>query len=84
MTTKPPPLRLHVGQGTTRGPLTVSPASARGFAERVESTPVMHTRSAGLGARWQGGGRIRVDDVRWSDRTVHLSAVDLTHSLQEA
>ena len=69
-----------LGRPTVRTPA----ALARAFAERVESTELAHTRSAGLGARWQGGGRIRVDGVRWSDRTVHLSAVDLTHALQEA
>jgi hypothetical protein len=66
-------------------PAVRTPAAlARAFAERVEATQLAHTRSAGLGARWQGGGRVRVDSVRWHDRTAHLSAVDLTHSLQEA
>jgi hypothetical protein len=41
-------------------------------------------QGSGLGARWQGGGRVRVDGVRWRDRTAHLSAFDLSHSLQEA
>ena len=66
-------------------PASRTPAAlARAFTERVESTPLTRTRSAGLGARWQGGGRIRVDGVRWHDRTAHLSAYDLSHSLQEA
>ncbi|GAB3358707.1 ARPP-1 family domain-containing protein [Modestobacter lapidis] len=66
-------------------PAVRTPAAlARAFAERVESTPLARTGSAGLGARWHGGGRIRLDAVRWHDRTAHLSAVDLTHSLQEA
>jgi len=66
-------------------PAVRTPAAlARSFAERVETTPLTRTRSAGLGARWQGGGRVRVDGVRWHDRTAHLSAADLSHSLQEA
>jgi hypothetical protein len=66
-------------------PAVRTPAAlARSFAEQVETTPLTRTRSAGLGARWQGGGRVRVDGVRWSNRTAHLSAVDLSHSLQEA
>jgi hypothetical protein len=59
-------------------------ALARALTERVEKTDLLHTRAAGLGTRWQGGGRVRVDSVRWNDRTAHLSAVDLTHALQEA
>nr|WP_138758534.1 hypothetical protein [Modestobacter altitudinis] len=69
-----------LGRPAVRAPA----ALARAFAERVESTPLTSTRSAGLGAREQGGGRMRVDAVRWHDRTAHLSAYDLTHSLQEA
>jgi len=66
-------------------PAVRTPAAlARAFAERVESAPLAHTRSAGVGTRWQGGDRVRVDSVRWHDRTVHLSAADLTHALQEA
>jgi hypothetical protein len=65
-------------------PVRTPAALARSFAERVEKTSFAHAGRAGLGQRWRGGGRIRVDDVRWPDRTVHLSAVDLTHSLQEA
>jgi len=66
-------------------PAVLTPAAqARAFAERVESTTLASTRGAGLGARWQGGDRVRVDSVRWNDRTVHLTATDLTHSLQEA
>jgi hypothetical protein len=66
-----------------RPPARTPAALARTFAERVEGTELSRTQGAGLGRRWQGGGRIRVDDVRWPDRTVHLSAVDLTHPLQE-
>jgi hypothetical protein len=69
-----------LGRPTVRTP----GALARAFAERVESTDLTHTRSTGVGRRWQGGGRIRVDSVRWAERTAHLSAVDLTHALQEA
>lgn len=54
-------------------------AAARSFAERVEGTRHTAVTAAGLGRRLSGGTRIRVDDVRWHDRTVHLSAV-----LQEA
>lgn len=54
-------------------------AAARSFAERVESTPQTSVTPAGLGRRHSGGTRIRVDDVRWHDRTVHLSVI-----LQEA
>lgn len=54
-------------------------AAARSFAERVERTRHTAVAPAGLGRRLSGGTRIRVDDVRWHDRTVHLSAV-----LQEA
>lgn len=54
-------------------------AAARSFAERVEGTRHTSVTPAGLGHRCSGGTRIRVDDVRWHDRTIHLSAV-----LQEA
>ncbi|NEK87617.1 hypothetical protein GCU60_17910 [Blastococcus saxobsidens] len=50
-------------------------ALARSFAERVEGTRLTTGAPAGLGRRLSGGGRVRVDDVRWHDRTVHLSAV---------
>jgi len=69
-----------LGRPAVRTPATL----ARSFTERVETTSLVNTRSAGLGARWQGGGRIRADSVRWHDRTAHLSAVDLTHAVQEA
>jgi hypothetical protein len=59
-------------------------ALARGFAERVQGTDITAVRGAGAGRRYGGGGRIRVDDVRWRDRTVHLTAIDLTHPVLEA
>ena len=66
-----------------RPPVRTPAAPARSFAEHVEKTPLASAGRAGLGQRWRGGGRLRVDDVRWPDRTVHLSAIDLTHPLQE-
>jgi hypothetical protein len=54
-------------------------ARARSFAEGVEKTRLTLEGPAGLARRFRGGGPVRVDDVRWHDRTVHLSAV-----LQEA
>jgi hypothetical protein len=66
-----------------RPPARTPAALARTFAERIEGTELSRTHGAGVGLRWQGGGRIRMDDVRWPDRTVHLSAVDLTYPLQE-
>jgi len=59
-------------------------ALARGFAERVQSTDLAPVRGAGAGRRFGGGGRVRVDDVRWRDRTAHLTAIDLTHPVLEA
>jgi hypothetical protein len=57
-------------------PAVRTPAAlARSFAERVEGTRLTSGEPAGLGRRLSGGGRVRVDDVRWNDRTVHLSAV---------
>ena len=51
-------------------------ALARSFAERVQGARLSPAGSpAGDGRRFSGGGRVRVDDVRWHDRTVHLSAV---------
>jgi hypothetical protein len=64
-----------LGQSAVRTPA----ALARSFAERIERTRLASDGPAGLGRRFRGGGRVRVDDVRWKDRTVHLSAV-----LQEA
>ena len=64
-----------VGQPAVRTP----GAPARSFAARVEKTRLTVDGPAGLARRFRGGGRVRVDDVRWNDRTVHLSAV-----LQEA
>lgn len=62
------------------GRLSAPPAAlARSFTERVEKTPLQSSVPAGLAHRLSGGGQVRVDDVRWHDRTVHLSAV-----LQEA
>jgi hypothetical protein len=52
-----------------------SGTSARSFARRVEGTRHTAVTPAGLGRRHSGGGHLRVDDVRWHDRTVHLSAV---------
>ncbi|QNG35556.1 hypothetical protein F1C76_02090 [Geodermatophilaceae bacterium NBWT11] len=59
-------------------------ALARAFAERVQGTDLTAVRGAGAGRRYSGGGRVRVDDVRWRDRTVHLNALDLTHPVLEA
>jgi hypothetical protein len=59
-------------------------ALARGFAERVQATDLVPVRGAGAGRRFSGGGRVRVDDVRWRDRTAHLTAIDLTHPVLEA
>ncbi len=59
-------------------------ALARGFAERVQATDLVPVRGAGAGRRFSGGGRVRVDDVRWRDRTAHLTAIDLTHPALEA
>jgi hypothetical protein len=67
-----------------RANLRTLAALARGFAERVEGTRLTLDGPAGLGRRFRGGGRVRVDAVAWHDRTVHLTAVDLTHPLQEA
>ena len=50
-------------------------ALARSFAERVQRARLSGGIPAGLGRRFSGGSRVRVDDVRWHDRTVHLSAV---------
>jgi hypothetical protein len=58
-------VRVHVGQGTTRGALTLFPI----WTDRPSAGP------AGLASRVRGGGRVTVDSVRWSDRTVHLTAV---------
>ncbi|MGY1753816.1 ARPP-1 family domain-containing protein [Blastococcus sp. SYSU D01042] len=54
--------------------IRTSGASARSFAERVEGTRLTPVAPAGLGRRLSAGGRLRVDDVRWRDRTVHLCA----------
>jgi len=67
-----------------RPPIGTSATLARGFAERVEGTRLTLDGPAGLGRRFRGGGRVRLDAVTWHDRTVHLTAVDLTHPLQEA
>ena len=50
-------------------------ARARSFAARVEGTRLTSDGLAGLARRFRGGGPVQVDDVRWNDRTVHLSAV---------
>jgi hypothetical protein len=50
-------------------------ALARSFAERVERTRLAPAGPAGLASRVSGGGRVSVDAVRWSDRTIHLTAV---------
>ncbi|MGY1690355.1 ARPP-1 family domain-containing protein [Geodermatophilus sp. SYSU D01105] len=67
-----------------RPELRTPAALARGFAERVEKTRLTLDGPAGLGRRFRGGGQVRLDAVAWHDRTVHLTAVDLTHPLQEA
>ncbi|MGY1709100.1 ARPP-1 family domain-containing protein [Geodermatophilus sp. SYSU D00758] len=69
-----------VGRPELRTPATL----ARGLAERVERTRLDPDGPAGLGRRLCGGGRVRTDAVSWRERTVHLTAVDLTHPLQEA
>lgn len=66
-----------------RPPLRTPAAAARAFAERVQRAGLAPAGTAGLARRFRGGSRIPVTDVRWQDRTVHLSAVDLTHPLQE-
>lgn len=67
-----------------RPPVRTPAALARAFAERVQRTALPVQGAAGVARSFRGGDRIPVTDVRWNDRTVHLSAVDLTHSLQEA
>ena len=67
-----------------RPPLRTPAAAARAFAERVQRTGLAPAGTAGLARRFRGGSRIPVTDIRWQDRTVHLSAMDLTHPLQEA
>ncbi|MGY1601660.1 ARPP-1 family domain-containing protein [Geodermatophilus sp. SYSU D00815] len=59
-------------------------AAARAFAERLERTRLAPDGPAGLGRRLRSTGRLAVDAVRWDHRTLHLTAVDLTHPLQEA
>jgi len=49
-------------------------ALARSLAERVQGARFSGGIPAELGRRFPGGGRVRVDDVRWHDRTVQLSA----------
>ena len=66
-----------------RPPQRTPAAAARAFAERVQRTDLAPAGTAGIARRFRGGGRIPVTDVRWQDRTVHLSAVDLNHPLQE-
>jgi hypothetical protein len=55
-----------LGQSAVRTPA----ALARSFAERIERTRLTSDGPAGLGRRFRGGGRVRVNDVRWNDRTV--------------
>jgi len=56
---------------------TRTPAAlARGFAERVESTPLHPSEPAGLGRHVRGRGLIDISGLRWQSRTLHLSAVD--------
>ncbi len=50
-------------------------ALARSFAERVENTRLLTDGPAGLGQRVRGGGRVGTTALRWSDRTVHLTAI---------
>jgi hypothetical protein len=64
-----------LGRSPVRTPATL----ARSFAQRLEATRSTPCGSAGLGRRFVGGDRVRVDAVCWNDRTMHLSAV-----LQEA
>lgn len=67
-----------------RPPQRTPAAAARAFAERVQRTDLAPAGAAGLARRFRGGGRIPVTDVRWRGCTVHLSALDLNHPLQEA
>lgn len=67
-----------------RPALRTPAAAARAFAERVQRTGLAPGGTAGLARRFRGGSRVPVTDVRWQDRMVHLSAVDMTHPLQEA
>ncbi|MGY1813276.1 ARPP-1 family domain-containing protein [Blastococcus sp. SYSU D00820] len=71
------PALLHAATMDALGrPAVRTPAAlARGFAERVERTRLAAAGPAGLGSRHRSGTHTRVDAVRWSDRTVHLTAV---------
>ncbi len=68
---------LHAATVDTLGrPAVRTPAAvARAFAERVERTRLLPDGPAGLGQRLHGGGRIRTTALRWTDRTVHLTAI---------
>jgi hypothetical protein len=70
---------LHAAalDGLGRPDVRTPAALARSFAERVETTRLATAGPAGLGRRLRGGGRTNVEALRWHDRTVHLSAVDL-------
>ncbi|MGY1810166.1 ARPP-1 family domain-containing protein [Blastococcus sp. SYSU D00669] len=70
--------------GLGRPAVRTSAALARSFAERVEASRLTAGDKAGLGRRFAARGRVRVDGLRWQQRTVHLTATDLAHPLQEA
>jgi hypothetical protein len=68
------------GQAALRTPA----ALARAFTERVEKARLSPAGAAGLGRRFCSRANLAADAVRWNDRLVHLTALDLTHPLQEA
>lgn len=71
------PALLHAAalDALTTPAIRTPAAMARSFAERVQNTRLTADGPAGLGRRFRGGGQVAVDDVRWNDRTIHLSAV---------